>query len=193
VPPQFEIVLNSSTGTRSTQPVFGNTVRKMRLAFPDESPKDYLLEEPPGPDDDINTPFEASYPPLSCDEQGGPPVTLTEHELEVRYLAVAKWWNCEGSFFNSGAQEVGLEIREDGRWFKLLPAGEGMAIRATGIEDNGLWEIIDTSLMNGPGSFQLNLNFGQWTIMSALVFETHPHKLYLDNMGVADAVYGRDI
>jgi hypothetical protein len=77
-------------------------------------------------------------------------------EAELRTAVTGAWLLCQPpSVFGTG--EAGMEIGSDGRWSKLVPKSNGVLERTQGWGNEGAWESVDTSLMNGPGSFQLNL------------------------------------
>jgi hypothetical protein len=63
-------------------------------------------------------------------------------------------------------------------------------LRAWGWE--GSWEAIDTSLMNGPGNYQLNLKIdGSGTVITAPQFAESPAVVRLNNNGYFIADYVR--
>lgn len=113
---------------------------------------------------------------------------LTEAEFKQKILG--RWMLCgETSIF--GTNEAGLEITADHTWYKLL-ATSGGVVRATEPSDYGTWEDIDTSSMNGPGWFQLNLSTNVGTVMVSPKFTESPVKMAVSNMAVYDAVYVRE-
>lgn len=115
-------------------------------------------------------------------------------EAEFRTVITGVWLLCGGpSFF--GTYEAGMELTADGRWSKLERRPNGSLARVGGWENEGAWETIDTSLMNGRPSFQLNFltdgggggmthaEFGQGSSVSEVT------KVRLSNMGVVVADY----
>lgn len=109
------------------------------------------------------------------------PVALTS-VAQVERLLVNIWVRC-GDVSALGPVrlgEVGLEMTADGRFHRLYDDGEGGLIRASGGDEEGTWAIIDTTDMNGPGSYQLNLTPGQGTWMGHVLFFAQPtHFRYL--------------
>lgn len=99
------------------------------------------------------------------------------------------WLVCDApSVF--GTNEVGMQIRNDGRWSKLSrnPTGQLTAMRGWGNE--GTWETIDASGMNQPGVFQVDFHIdGSGTVISLPVFSSGPPKMRLNNMGIYVADY----
>jgi hypothetical protein len=124
-------------------------------------------------------------------EQG---VTFTPTQDEFVARLVGTWMVCNApSVF--GTNEVGMQIRSDGRWSKLTRNPAGHLTPIPGWGNQGTWEIIDTSAMNGPGVFQVNFHVdGSGTVISSPVFSSGPPKMRLNNMGVyiADYVPGLD-
>jgi hypothetical protein len=107
-------------------------------------------------------------------------------ELRTRLLGV--WFDCKNAMGLEpfGGPSAGLEFATDGAWYFL---NDSLA-RKTGFGQAGTFEILDTSLMNGPGYFQLNLylNTGglmiaQWTLAES------PQLLLVNNNGVQAALY----
>jgi len=108
-------------------------------------------------------------------------------EATFRSRIVGQWMSCSTtSVF--GTPEAGLEITADGNWYKLIE-NAGQIVRATEPADVGNYEVIDTSSMNGPGWFQLNLTSGLGTVMVHPKFTVQPLKMAMNNMGVHEGVY----
>jgi hypothetical protein len=78
-------------------------------------------------------------------------------EATVRARLVRRWMLCGTASPFDGAGGAGLEIADGGRWYLLDDRPDGTLSRRAGPNDSGTWELLDTSSMNGPGSFQLNL------------------------------------
>lgn len=77
-------------------------------------------------------------------------------DLEHRLLG--RWYDCkEPATYPFGGDAAGIEFTADDRWYFLRLDG-GDLVRETGFGRAGTYEILDTSGMNGPGHFQLNLN-----------------------------------
>jgi hypothetical protein len=105
----------------------------------------------------------------------------------VQHLLVGNWLACDSpSFF--GTDDAGLVLGADGHWAKLARTGVDL-VEMDGRDNRGSWEILDTSSMNGPGHFQINLtSLAGGTRMSSVVIIA-PSKLVLDNMGVFSGTY----
>jgi hypothetical protein len=108
-------------------------------------------------------------------------------EAAFRSKIVGRWISC-GMTAVFGTSEAGLEITAEGNWYKLVEKA-GQVVRATDPADVGIYEVIDTSSMNGPGWFQLNLTSGIGTVMVHPQFTDQPIKMAMNNMGVHEAVY----
>lgn len=88
------------------------------------------------------------------------PVELTS-TVQAEDLLTGVWVRCNGnSIFAAGAAtdaiDVGIEF-VGGRFNRLYEAADGSLIRAEGADQEGTTAVIDTSAMNGPGFYQLNL------------------------------------
>ena len=119
--------------------------------------------------------------------EGGTDQPIAQAEFEAR---IAHAWRLCGTTSVFGTQEAGLEIRADHRWSKLAPAGDGRFVRLAGWGNEGTWESVDTSAMNGPGRWQLNLNVdGGGTVITLPVFARDVPKVRLNNTGVYVADY----
>jgi hypothetical protein len=111
---------------------------------------------------------------------------------ELRQRLLGLWYDCHTPMTSRapfGAGAAGIEFTADGHWY-YLRSEDGMLLRETGFGQTGTYDIVDTSLMNGPGHFQLNLNLNtggvvilQWT------FSTDPQLLLVNNQGVQGALY----
>jgi hypothetical protein len=127
--------------------------------------------------------------PLGCDAPERERVALSDIS-SVRQLVSGTWLLCDDvSAF--GTEEAGLVIAPDGHWAKLDRDVDGQLTELDGRDNRGTWEVIDTSLMNGPGSFQINLNTLGGIAHGSPVVIIAPAKLLLDNMGQWSAAYVR--
>ena len=117
---------------------------------------------------------------------------LTPTLADFQTAVFGDWGLCKSPSVFGTTDEVGLEITPDQRWHKLMPSG-GLAVTlGTGWGYEGSWEIIDTSMMNGPGVFQLNLSIdGSGTVITIPVFAQSPDIMRLNNEGVFVADYIR--
>ncbi|MBK7581367.1 MAG: hypothetical protein IPI67_14280 [Myxococcales bacterium] len=98
----------------------------------------------------------------------------------VRAWLVRSWFFCSGgSIFDS--PHDGLEFAEDGHWY-FLDLKLGKLVRREDFSGGGVWDLVDTSSMNGPGpnSVQLNIDSFQGGGIPAFVrFAVEPMKLNL--------------
>jgi hypothetical protein len=119
--------------------------------------------------------------------EGGesPPATKDDFESRLEHA----WLLCKSpSVF--GTDEAGLEIRADHRWSKLAAHPSGHYVRMTGWGNEGSWASVDTSSMNGPGHWQLNLKVdGSGTVITQPIFAGAVPKMRLDSNGVYVADY----
>lgn len=133
----------------------------------------------PAPEDDqCDLPVDGSYSPST--------------ESEFRDAMTGSWLLC-GAPSLFGTTEAGLELRPDGRWSKLDWSADGSLVRAVGPENEGSWDSVDVSEMNGRDLFslQLTLDGGGWISMIPVFAgdDTSVSKVRMDNMGnVADYV-----
>ncbi len=86
------------------------------------------------------------------------PVELTSVS-QVEGLLEGTWLVCsESSPFGPLAfGEVGITLTADGRFFRVYESSQGVLISASGSLQEGTWEVIDTTAMNEPGSYQVDL------------------------------------
>jgi hypothetical protein len=100
------------------------------------------------------------------------------------------WLSCAGSVFST--DEVGITFTPAGAWFKLHIDGSGALVRAADAGGSGRWRTIDTTHVNGPGSYQLDLHDAQGRIVRSLpVFATEPPKMRVDGIGARKTDYMR--
>jgi hypothetical protein len=115
-------------------------------------------------------------------ESPRPVVTTIE---EFRSLIARTWLLCSSPSVFGSNDEMGLELVRDGSWYKLYADGEGASIRGEGFGRRGTWEVIETSMMNGRPTFQVNLSvFGSGTVITTPVFTAEPTKMRMNNMGL---------
>jgi hypothetical protein len=102
---------------------------------------------------------------------------------------VGTWLGCtQTSVF--GTEEVGIQVSSSGRWAKLTENGAGRLTPLSGWGNEGSWDVVDTSTMNGPGVFQVNLHIdGSGTVTSLPVFSAGAPRMHLNNEGVYVADY----
>ncbi len=92
--------------------------------------------------------------PAGCDTPIG--AFKAASEAQFRTLVTGAWILCDPpSVFGTG--EAGLLIRADGTWSKLERRPNGAYAIGEGFEQEGTWDTFDTSDMNGPNTYQINL------------------------------------
>lgn len=166
----------ASTTASTTSPVVASTTTTT-------SPVATTTTIAPGP----AHPSTPALAPSCTTPEKGVASTPTKDAL-IRRL-VGTWLVCKSpSVF--GTKEVGMQILSDGRWSKLTRNSAGRLTPVPGWGNQGTWEVIDTSLMNGPGVFQVDFHIdGSGTVMSLPVFSSGPPKMRLNNEGVFVADY----
>lgn len=113
-------------------------------------------------------------------------------EAGFREMMVGNWLLCATPSVFGTTGDVGLAIYEDFRWAKLARGEAGELHVMGGWEHEGSWESIDTSEMNSPGTYQLNLSIdGSGTVITIPVFAEQPAVVRLDNHGVFVADYAK--
>lgn len=115
----------------------------------------------------------------------------TPTEGDFRALLLGQWYLCDDTSVFGTTDDVGLEFMEDGTWHKLVPDAEGNIAPAQSWEQSGTWSVVDTSLFNGPGVFQLNIQSIDGTMSLFPQFAEAPAVMRLDNFGVFVANYLR--
>ena len=108
---------------------------------------------------------------------------------QVEQLLVGTWLRCSATSAIGPplVGEVGLEIASDGRFFRVYEGPDGSLIRAEGWDEEGTWAVIDTTSMNGPGWYQLNLSvLGRGTFSNFPTFMQQPSHLRLAGYEAAD-------
>jgi hypothetical protein len=145
-------------------------------------------------------------PPVSVPPDPRPDVPSTPGSKEELCAAVEKtapypatqalfrqqlfrtWLLCSKPSIFGSSDEAGLEIAADGRWYKVFTQSDGTLQRGVDL-NQGTWEIIDTSAMNGQPSFQLNLSTTLGTVIVHPEFSVAPLKMHVNNNGVFAATY----
>lgn len=113
-------------------------------------------------------------------------------EQAFRELIAGNWLLCSPESTFGTTDEQGLVIYENFRWAKLFEQGDGELVPGVGWELEGTWESLDTSDVNGPGVYQLNLNIdGSGTVITTPVLAEDPVYMRLNNNGVFVGDYVR--
>ena len=116
----------------------------------------------------------------------------TPTEAAFHELLVGTWLLCDPVSVFGTADEAGLVIHADFTWQKLLRTDGGELVPSSAWEQSGSWESLDTSSMNGPGIFQLNIAIdGSGMIYTHPVFAIEPDVMRLNNNGVFVADYAK--
>jgi len=121
-----------------------------------------------------------------CQRSAGNAVTFTTAS-EARAALQTVWLRCTSAGL-FGEPHDGIELRADGEYSMLRWNDAGRLERLAGIRQVGSWEVLDTSVMNGPGTFQVNYHGIAGTIMGALRI-TDQAMLSINNMGTATYGY----
>jgi hypothetical protein len=145
------------------------------------APAGPLPQPAPGP---VGTPPTADVA-ARCSRPETPLAPAPQTLEAFRQTIVHRWLLCAHPSVFGTNDEAGLDVLPDGTWFKLTVAADGSLQRAGGFGQQGTWDIIDTSAMNGKPTFQLNLNiFGSGTVIVTPQFAGDPLKVRLNNMGL---------
>jgi hypothetical protein len=143
-----------------------------------------FLAPPAGPADADGPPPTSGSPPVagSCGVLKSP-VSLTS-AAQVEALLAGSWIRCDGvSAFGSAEGEVGFEVA-GGRLYRLYQGSGGELIRGEGADQEGAVSVIDLTSMNGPGSYQVNVDLlGGGTAMNQPVFFSEPDAVRLRGTG----------
>jgi len=135
-------------------------------------------------------PDRASYlPPAACNaaETGTAIGTPSSAELMID-LMVGTWLICTPQSVFGTADEIGIEVSTDGRWYKLYPDGSGGTRRGGGFDGGGTW----TTQWNGATA-QLNLELtGGGMMITHPAFTDAPRRVRLHNSGLSSGDYVRN-
>jgi hypothetical protein len=107
---------------------------------------------------------------------------------ELRQDLLGVWYDCKkpGTF---APDSDGIEFTSDGHYYHLT-LKQGVLVRETGFGQAGTYDIVDTSSMNGPGHFQLNLNPNTGGVMIIeWALAAQPRLLLVNNNGVTSTLY----
>ena len=114
-------------------------------------------------------------------------VTPTSQD-EIVGLLVGKWSLCAAPSIFGKSDDIGLEFTADGHYYRLFPAGPGMAIRGVGLGKEGTWSF--------PGSWpttQVELVFADGGSIGFFPkLSASPRRFHGDNNGVWIADYAID-
>ena len=137
-------------------------------------------------------PSPSVLPPSGKDCEATEEPYAATNEAEFGAVMTRVWLLCAPPSF-LGTADAGLEIRPDGRWSKLAPTPHGGLVRLRGPGNEGSWDTVDTSAMNGRPTFQINFSIdGEgWTgIVPAFAGHgSKVSKVRLDNSCVFVADY----
>jgi hypothetical protein len=137
----------------------------------------------------VSPPTVPTRTALLCSQPQGPQVS-TPTETSVSERLVRRWVLCGAQSFFGTSDESGLEFASDGRWYKLFCDSAGQLVRGQGAVVGGNWSLTDTSVMNGPGYFQLNIDIdGSGRVITFPALSDDPVKMRLNNNGVYTGDY----
>jgi hypothetical protein len=120
------------------------------------------------------------------------PITLTS-VIQVQDLLVGPWTRCGlGSAIGVADGEAGLEFAADGRFRRLVRLADGTVVPGSDGQE-GTWIVRDTTTMNGPGSYQVDLAVdGQGTFVTMPAFLGSPVSVrFVGSQVQADYVRGQ--
>ena len=130
----------------------------------------------------------AGAAPLAvCSQPEGSPRDSFASEQQLREQLVGQWLSCNSPRWETRVQNhVGFEFTTDGKWFVLLRDKSGAIVRGQGFDYEGTFQILDTSMMNGPGRYQVNMKYnGGGTSIASPIFSDAPRKMRLNGSGGA--------
>jgi len=107
---------------------------------------------------------------------------LADTQAQFESLMTRAWLRCDGSPMFARYDTRGFQLSDDGTWRFLLADGDGL-VRGQGFENEGTWEVIDTTDGNGAGYYQLNLSLARGENFYHPTFSTTPEKIYMPSMG----------
>lgn len=148
------------------------------------------LEDPAESADEGSEPAELA-PREECSTS--PQGSLKPETIEAFHdLIVGSWLLCSPESTFGTTDEQGLVIYDNYRWAKLFDQGDDELEPGVGWGLEGTWESLDTSDVNGPGVYQLNLNIdGSGTVITLPVLAEKPAYMRLGNNGVFVGDYVR--
>jgi hypothetical protein len=127
--------------------------------------------------------------PVDCAvaEDGPPPIANDQAFLDA---IVGQWVSCSGSVFCT--DELGIEMRSDGRWSKLYAASATTLMRGKGFDEMGAF-IVPTSASDAapyvpPGYVTFAVDGGGF-LNGHVSLSATPRHMRLDNMGVCIGDY----
>jgi hypothetical protein len=127
--------------------------------------------------------------PAACDAPpSGAWQPTTQAEFTQKILGT--WLVCSTPTV-FGTTEDGLLISPDGHWAKLERTASGTLTALSGWGNEGTWQVLDDSAMNGKPTYQLNLAIdGRGTVITVPTISlSSPERIRLDNNGVFQADY----
>ena len=130
-------------------------------------------------------PFDAStvHPPrcaATCSDPAGPTTTYGSI-ADVQAALLGIWTLCSGHMVGP-ADAIGLELdTAGGKAYYLVAGAGGKPVRGQGFDYQLNLKIIDTTMMNGPGVYQIDLEGGSfgWDFFST--YSECPRKLQIRN------------
>ena len=97
-------------------------------------------------------------------------------------LLVGDWHVCSASSVFCGASAWGISFRDDGTWSDFEAQGEARY---------GTYDVLDTTMDNGVGSYQVDIRVSDGTLITLPVLSADGSHMLLGNSGVCSGVYAR--
>jgi hypothetical protein len=112
-----------------------------------------------------------------CSTPAGPRHTFTSVQ-DVESSITGRWLLCSGRI-GSPSDSVGIEFAGSVAYF-LVRDANGTVVRGAGFDYERDVSVIDTTAVNGPGSYQINLSTGSGTNMYLSDYSESPRRLRLN-------------
>jgi LPXTG-motif cell wall-anchored protein len=122
----------------------------------------------------------------SCDRLRDPIAAPSMDQVLARLEGT--WLRCgESSAFGAvAAGEVGFEVIGD-RWYRVYEQADGRLVRCDGADQEGWVEVVDTSAMNGPGAYQVDVTvLDVGIVLVQPTFFASPDAVRMSNWPAAD-------
>lgn len=162
-PPDRSDGPGGSESSESNAPSKSNTSNEPQVGAPHPTP----VQSEPSPPSDTTTPATVDPPAAQvwsipeCAEPSGPIHTYTS-VADVQARTTGAWYKCTGQI---GAPEDMVAIELSPSYAFFLVESEGTLVRRDSWDYQRSAAYIDTTMMNGPGYYQLNLTSGVGTQM----------------------------
>ncbi|MCA9523818.1 MAG: hypothetical protein KC609_22770, partial [Myxococcales bacterium] len=94
--------------------------------------------------DDLSKPSSCNPWAALCSDPGSLVTKVLTYD-EVKTRLIRKWLLCSPVSVFSTSDEAGFELKGDGTYAKLLVSSDGQLVAGTGFENEGTWELLDTT------------------------------------------------